>query len=177
MSRKQKNILYFLIISSIIATLIVLKVAKDKEKRNLLIQNVFDEMVINHCEGLRKAEYMEVINYDRYVGEMTLNYKNLPNNISKAYCRAKFWDDSYGIGVGEAVCFVYVIYNEERKDTAYIRFEYNSELNKLYVIGSENMPIEEREQYRDYLLDKVLIGNWLENTNSRYSRADLGEFE
>lgn len=140
------------------------------------IQNVFDEMVVNDCEGLRNAEYINVLEYSTRYEIVSMEFASIAENIS-SFMTKRLWDYE-GLGTGDSL-FISFYFSDPAKDyEGTIVFAYNHQMHKLYIYQQDGeIPLEDLERYRDYLLGEVLLGSWLDNGESRFSWDDLGKLE
>lgn len=154
--------------------LLLLRSKLNRDRKEQYIHNVFDEMTVNDCEGLKRAG-----NYKVYRRGVPLAYVSIDSNklSEKVNSIQKFdWQGyTYGLGLGKLVLFRFEI--KEADFEGDIIFAYNSSLDTLYIYSENTIPLEDREQYRDYLLGEIVVGGWLADGNSRYAEDYLGEFE
>lgn len=140
------------------------------------IQNVFDEMVVNDCEGLRNAEYINVIEYSKRYAIVNMEFVSIAENIS-SFMTKSLWDYS-GLGTGDSLFVYFSISNPAKNYEGTIIFAYNHQMHKLYIYQQDDeIPLEDLERYRDYLLGEVLLGRWLDSGESRFAWDDLGKLE
>ena len=114
------------------------------------IQNVFDEMVVNDCEGLRNAEYINVLSYSTRYEIVNMEFASIAENIS-SFMTKRLWDYE-GLGTGDSL-FISFYFSDPAKDyEGTIVFAYNHQMHKLYIYQQDGeIPLEDLERYRDYL--------------------------
>ncbi len=144
------------------------------------VQNVFDEMVMNKAELLRKsANICNFQDYSPHEYYVRMEYKHIKGNISSSIFF--YYYDASGLTKAAPLYIWFGIYDKEGNILDSIRFAYYERVNKLYIysaIGTEEtLSWEELEAYKDYLLYDVIIGSYLDNRMSWFSMDNLGEFE
>lgn len=166
-----------------------------KTKTENAVNNIFDEMQINYCEGLRRAKNIRtLLMYDpprRNVVPFT--YKCLEDNPA---IFARIWQDTgwYIRKVPIQTVYNFYILDTEKGYSDGLLFAYRSDIKTIYIFeyqdrtagGTEEgegemgdytaLPLDELAYYRDYFLYEVIIGEWIKSGESRYTMEDLGDF-
>ncbi len=173
-SRKFRSFIILLCLLLILVISIMIIGYQKKLKLENSIQNVFDEMVVNECEGLKQAQNVEVVS--EYIGYLNMKYSFVSENIS-----SDLFKDVYD--ASRMITVLYIIFeitDEARDYKGRITFAYNEYLHKLFIYQEEeegSIPLADQEAYRDYLLHDVIIRGWIEYGDSRYTMDDPGEIE
>lgn len=149
-----------------------------KLKWEASIQNVFDEMVVNKCEGLKQAQNIEILDQSD-PGYIRMKYSFVSDNISSYM--SKYFGNVLKLSMNAALYMEFYISDEARDYKGTIVFAYNEYLHKLFIYQEEEekgyISPADLETYRDYLLYDVIIRGWIEYGDSRYTMDDPGEIE
>lgn len=178
---KIKKNIYFIILAMIglllmILTLISTIKYQSRFRMEQFMQNVFDEMVVNKCEGLRNASNIKILDNSYPDIYISMCYKYETANVSGNL--KKYFGNASKLSMDSALYISFDILDEEKDYKGNIFFAYNEYLKKLYIYGNGNsIPLTELEEYRNYLLHDVIIGSWIKNGDSHYTIDDPGEFE
>ena len=153
-----------------------------KQSEREAVQNVFDEMVMNKAELLRKsANICNFKDYSPHEYYVRMEYKHIKGNISSDILY--YYVDSSELTKAAPLYIRFRIHDKEGNILDSIRFAYYESVNKLYIYrgyavdSEETLSLEELEAYKDYLLYDVIIGSYLDNGMSWFSMDNLGEFE
>lgn len=164
-----------------------------KTKTENAVNNIFDEMQINYCEGLRRAKNIRTLRMYNppVVPSVPFEYKSLENDPIISSSIDEYWPASIP-GVETQLTYKFYIYDPEKGYSDGLQFTYRSDTETLYIFEYRNrptgglgeygekdegaLPLEELERYRDYFLYEVIIGEWMKSGESRYTMEDLGCF-
>ncbi len=177
-SRKFRSFIILLCLLLILVISIMIIGYQKKLKLEDSIQNVFDEMVVNECEGLKQAQNVEILDKSD-PGYISMKYSFISDNISSNLF--KYFGNASKLSMDTALYIKFYISDDIKDYKSTIIFAYNEYLNKLYIYQGEedkgNIPLTDLEEYRNYLLHDVIIGSWIEYGDSYYTIDDPGEFE
>ncbi len=160
----------------------VRKFAEQSQRES--VQNVFDEMVMNKAELLRKsANICNFKDYSPHEYYVRMEYKHIKGNISSDILY--YYVDSSELTKAAPLYIRFDIYDEAGEMVGGFNFAYYESVKKLYIyrgyaVGTKKdgtMSWEELEDYKDYFLYDVIIGSYLDNGMSWFSMDNLGEFE